>query len=65
MAVDNPKGGMCTESFHPVKTLAKAREWHEDCDESQMPIKIYQQNAGTRLRVRVYDNNGTVISSRG
>jgi len=65
MAVDNPRGGTCTESIHPVKTLAKAIEWYEDCVESDLPIKIYQQDAGGRLRVKIYNNAGDLLRSRG
>ena len=65
MSVDNPKGGPVVESTHTVKTLSKAQEWYSDCQESDLPIKVFKQDASTRLRVRVYDNNDKLISSKG
>ena len=65
MSVDNPKGGPVIESTHSVKTLAKAKEWYSDCTEDDLPILVLQQDASTRLRVRVYDNNDKLISSKG
>tara|TARA_R110000823_G_scaffold287656_1_gene405925 strand:- start:44 stop:241 length:198 start_codon:yes stop_codon:yes gene_type:complete len=65
MSVDNPKGGPVSESTHSVKTINKAREWYSKCVESELPIKINQQDANGRLRVRVYDNNDNMVSSKG
>tara|TARA_R110001606_G_C15105556_1_gene620255 strand:- start:44 stop:316 length:273 start_codon:yes stop_codon:yes gene_type:complete len=65
MSVDNPKGGTVVESTHSVKTINKAREWYSQCVESELPIKINQQDADGRLRVRVYDNNDKMVSSKG
>jgi len=65
MAVDNPRGGTCTETLHSVKTLNKALEWCESCTDSDLPIKIYQQSAGGRLRVRIFNKDDKLISSVG
>ena len=65
MSVDNPKGGTVIESTHIVKTISKAREWYSQCVDSELPIKINQQDASGRLRVRVYDNNDKMVSSKG
>jgi len=65
MSVDNPKGGPVIESTHSVKTLAKAQEWYSDCTEDDLPILVLQQNADTRLRIRIYDKNNNLITSRG
>ena len=65
MSVDNPRGGPVIESTHTVKTLSKAREWYSQCVESDLPIKVNQQDASGRLMVRVYDKNYKMVSSRG
>ena len=60
-----PKGSICTESTHEVKTLAKALEWFPSCLESHLPLTIntYKAHDG-RLQINIY-SKGRLIHKRG
>lgn len=61
-----PRGSSCTESEHEVKTIAKAQEWFEGAQESDLPIKVNQVKAANgRLAISIYSNYGKLIHKRG
>lgn len=65
MSIDNPIGGTVSETNHTVKTLGKAKEWFVGCEKSHLPVRIVQQDANGRLRIRVYDSKNAMIHCRG
>ncbi len=61
-----PRGMMCTESDHQVKTLAKAQEWSSLVKPIHLPITVNQnKGAGGRIMVRIYGSNGQLLETRG
>jgi len=61
-----PKGSLCSESTHEVKTLSVAQQWFNDVIESQLPITVNTFNGeGGRLRISVFDCDNNLIHRRG
>jgi len=61
-----PKGSICAESTHEVKTLKGAKEWWGKINESMLPVKITQQtSADGRIHLSIRDKNGTLVHRRG
>ena len=61
-----PRGSICTESTHQVKTLTAAKEWFNNINQSQLPATINTFTAsGGRLMVSVFDCNNNLIHKRG
>lgn len=64
--MESPKGSICTESTHQVKTLKGAREWWLKAEESMLPVKITQHtSADGRIHLSIRDKNGTLVHRRG
>jgi hypothetical protein len=64
--MDDPRGGMLSESTHQVKTIGKARKWYVDCYEHQLPITINQNiSSDGRIFLRVYDKYKNLLYSKG
>ena len=63
--MDCPKGSVCTESTHEVKTLAKALEWYSGCKETDLPITVNTlRGEGGRMLVSISSQN-KLIHKRG
>jgi len=61
-----PRGGTLSETEHVVKTIACAKKWWPDADESSLPLTIHQATTSDgRTRVSVYDRQGKLRYSRG
>lgn len=61
-----PRGSMCTESSHEVKTLDKAREWCSHVEEHHLPITVYSStSANGRLHARIYSVKGNLLKLKG
>jgi hypothetical protein len=66
MVMECPKGEVCSESNHEVKTLDGAREWYPSVNKPDLPVKVRKfKGAGGRLRIMVFAVNGKLIHSRG
>ena len=64
--MDCPRGSVCTETEHEVKTLRKAQEWLPGCDEGMLPIIVNQViSSNGRQVITIYDKHGEVMSKRG
>tara|TARA_R110002020_G_scaffold471791_1_gene699158 strand:+ start:1370 stop:1564 length:195 start_codon:yes stop_codon:yes gene_type:complete len=64
--MDSPRGGVCSESTHEVKTLSKGVEWCSATTESDLPLRIEQRkDAGGRLMVRIYNKDNNLMEQRG
>ena len=61
-----PRGSICTEGEHKVKTLTKAREWYEGAVEADLPITVqkFEANNG-RMMVKIYNKENRKIYQRG
>ena len=61
-----PKGSECTETTHEVKTMAGAREWFDNVNESDLPIIVNQvKSTDGRLMIKIYSKDKQLIHSRG
>ena len=61
-----PRGSLCTESEHEVKTLAKARDWYEGVVEADLPITVQQFKAANGRRLlKIYNRENRKIHQRG
>ncbi len=61
-----PRGSECKESTHEVKTLEKAKEWHEGVTDKDLPITVQQFTASNgRVMVKVFASCGSMIKSKG
>ena len=61
-----PRGSICTESTHEVKTLSAAKEWLDGISDAQQPIKVNVHTAsGGRNVVKIFDCNNDLIFKRG
>lgn len=57
-------GGSTTGSVHEVKTLKVAKEWLEDCRESDLPIRVDSdkcRSCGRRHTVITKNNKGAYV----
>lgn len=61
-----PRGSICTESTHTVKTLEKAAEWFPDVSAQDLPVTVKTYKAGNgRMLIKVYGSKNTLIHTRG
>ena len=61
-----PRGSVCKETEHTVKTLKMAKEWLKWVDESMLPIKVNQLTAADgRVQITIRDKTGTIVHMRG
>ena len=59
--MDDPRGGVCSEQEHWVKTFEKAKEWFPYVEERDLPIKIVQyKSSDGRTRLQVYNHRGLI-----
>lgn len=63
--MDSPRGHETTTSTHVVKTLSQAKEWYDGTVPSDLPVTIWQDKAGTRIRITVLNNKKEIIHRRG
>ena len=65
--MQDPRGGICTESEHVVQQIKTAKEWaRREVQQCELPLKIIKQSAGNgRHSVRVYNCMGQLIARRG
>jgi len=64
--MESPRGAVCTESTHEVKTLSKGQEWCGITTEADLPIRIEQRrDVGGRLMVRIYNKDNQLMEKRG
>ena len=64
--MDCPRGSICTESTHEVKTIDKAREWLDSAKDEHLPLTINQwKGEGGRIRVKIYDRDKNILETRG
>lgn len=61
-----PRGSICTESTHTVKTLDKALEWCPPVKDCHLPITVSINKAqGGRMLIKVYSHDNLLIHKRG
>lgn len=61
-----PRGSVCSESTHEVKTLDKALEWYPSALAIHLPITVNTHKAqGGRLLIKVYSIDGLLLHKRG
>lgn len=61
-----PKGSICKETQHEVKTLKAAQEWLGRVTEEMLPIRVNQLTASDgRVQISIRDCNGKLIHMRG
>ena len=61
-----PKGSICKELEHKVKTLDKAIDWFDGCTTDHLPIRIRQITADNgRVMIKIFDRFDNLIHTRG
>ena len=58
-----PKGSQCSKDELTVKTISKAKEWYEDTQVSDLPIKILSANG--RQAITIFNSDHKIIHRRG
>jgi len=61
-----PRGSVCTESEHTVKTIKMALEWSKSITDGMLPIRVNQIKAANgRVLITIRDNAGQIVYRKG